>query len=197
MSRFLIVLLALAAAALPLSASADSRYRYDDRHDDRYRYDDGGYRGGAQVRCSSNDDRARYCSVDTRGGVRLVRQESRSPCIQGRTWGYDRRGIWVANGCRARFQLGGGQGYDRPGYRQPGYGPRYGHTGYGPGQGAQVIRCESRDGRQRFCRVSGGLREAQIVRRLSDTRCQFNYNWGYQRDGIWVDRGCRAEFSVY
>jgi hypothetical protein len=194
MSRFLFALLALAAAVLPLTASADSRYRYDDRYDDRYGYD-GGYRGVAQVRCSSNDGRTRRCNVDTRGGVRIVRQESRSPCIQGRSWGYDRRGIWVANGCRASFQLGGGNAYARPGY---GYGsPGYAAPGYGNGYGAQVIRCESRDGRQSFCRVPGGLREAQIVRRLSNTRCQQGYNWGVQRDGIWVDGGCRAEFSVY
>lgn len=196
MSRVLIALLALAAAALPLSASADSRSRYDERYDDRYGYDDG-YRGVAEVRCSSNDGRTRYCNVDTRGGVRIVRQESRSPCIQGRSWGYDRRGIWVSNGCRARFQLGGGNGYARPGYGAPGYAaPGYPAPGYGGGYAAQVIRCESRDGRQRFCRVPGGVRNAQIVRRLSDTRCEFNYNWGYQRDGVWVDRGCRAEFRV-
>ena len=188
MSRFLFALLALAAAALPLSASADSRYRYDDR----YGYDDG-YRGVAEVLCSSKDGRTRYCNVDTRGGVRIVRQESRSPCVQGRSWGYDRRGIWVANGCRARFQLGGGP---RPGYGGPGYGNAYGY-GNGGGYAAQVIRCESRDGRERFCRVPGGLRDAQIVRRLSDTRCQQGYNWGVRRDGIWVGGGCRAEFSVY
>ena len=181
MSRYLIALLALAAATVSMSASADSRYRYND-----------GYRG-VQVSCSSNDGRNRYCNVDTRGGVRLVRQESRSPCIQGRSWGYDRRGIWVSNGCRARFELGGA-GYG-PARGNSGYG--YGYAGGGYGAGAQLVRCESQDERQRFCRVPGGVREAQIVRRLSDSRCQFNYNWGYQRDGIWVDRGCRAEFSVY
>ncbi|MBW8367290.1 MAG: DUF3011 domain-containing protein [Arenimonas sp.] len=185
MSRYLIALLALAAAALPFSASADSRYRH---------YDGYGY-GAAEVRCSSNDGRNRFCGVDTRGGVRLVRQESRSPCIQGRSWGYDRRGIWVSNGCRGRFQVGAGSGY-----RQADYGRGYDQRGYsdfGYGAGPQVVRCESRDERQRFCRVPGGLRDAQIVRQLSHTRCQFNYNWGYQRDGIWVDLGCRAEFSVY
>jgi hypothetical protein len=195
MSRFVFALLALAAVALPLSASADSRYRYDDSYDGRYddRYDDR-YRGAAEIRCSSKDGRTRYCNVDTRGGVRLVRQESRSPCIQGRTWGVVREGVWVANGCRARFQVGGGQGR---GYGGQGYGGQGYAYGNGAGYGAQVVRCESRDGRQSFCRVPGGLREAQIVRRLSDTRCQQGYNWGFQRDGIWVDRGCRAEFSVY
>lgn len=191
MSRYLFALLALAAAVLPLSASADSRNRYDDRYDDRYGYNDG-YRGVAEIRCSSDDGRTRHCNVDTRGGVRLVRQESRSPCIQGRSWGFDRRGIWVTNGCRARFQLGAGHGRGYGG--EPGYGYGYDNRN---GYGARVIRCESRDGRQRFCPVPGGVRDAQIVRRLSDTRCQQGYNWGVQRDGVWVDRGCRAEFSVY
>ena len=172
MNRTVLSLLAVAAVALPMAASA--QYRGD------------GYRG-EQVRCSSNDERTQRCNVDTRGGVRLVRQESRSPCIQGRTWGHDRRGIWVSQGCRATFEVGGG-GYGRGGYDDRG------RDYYGGGE--QIIRCESRDDRQRFCPVRGGVRDAQIVRRLSDTNCRFNYNWGFRRDGLWVDRGCRAEFRV-
>ena len=34
-------------------------------------------------------------------GVQLVRQLSRAACIQGRSWGYGRNGIWVSDGCRA------------------------------------------------------------------------------------------------
>src|SRR3954452_22244847 len=45
--------------------------------------------------CSSDDMRRHYCSADTRGGVQMVRQHSDAACIQGRTWGYDQRGIWV------------------------------------------------------------------------------------------------------
>lgn len=183
MSRILLSLLALVAAALPLAASANGRYYQDDRYDSRYS-------GASLIRCNSNDERTRRCDVDTRGGVRLVSQESRSPCIQGRTWGFDRRGIWVTNGCRARFEVGGG-GYGRGGYDRGGY-----NDGYYD-RGAQVIRCESHDDRQRFCRVPSGVRQAEIVRRLSDTRCEYNYNWGFRRDGIWVERGCRAEFRVY
>ena len=82
----------------------------------------------------------------------------------------------------------GGGGYGRGGYDDRG------RDYYGGGE--QIIRCESRDDRQRFCPVRGGVRDAQIVRRLSDTNCRYNYNWGFRRDGIWVDRGCRAEFRV-
>jgi hypothetical protein len=55
------------------------------------------------ITCSSDDGKRNYCPVNTSGGVRMVRQRSGSPCQQGSTWGYDRRGIWVDRGCRADF----------------------------------------------------------------------------------------------
>ena len=58
------------------------------------------------VVCSSVSYRPSYCAVDTRFGVRLIETLSRRPCIQGRTWGADARGIWVAGGCSAAFALG-------------------------------------------------------------------------------------------
>jgi Protein of unknown function (DUF3011) len=57
------------------------------------------------IRCESNNNARNYCPVDTRGGVRLSRQISGSACTQGSTWGYDNRGVWVDNGCRAHFQV--------------------------------------------------------------------------------------------
>jgi len=68
----------------------------DDRNRDR----------GRLVTCSSNHGERVYCDADTRDGVQLVRQISGSPCRQGSTWGYDRRGIWVDRGCRADFSVG-------------------------------------------------------------------------------------------
>ena len=63
-----------------------------------------GYGGGSQaITCSSNDGKRNYCSADTSRGVRLTNQRSGSPCVQGQTWGYDNRGIWVDRGCRADF----------------------------------------------------------------------------------------------
>jgi hypothetical protein len=57
------------------------------------------------VSCNSDDGHRHYCEVDTRIGVRLLKQNSGSPCDQDRTWGYDRRGIWVDRGCRAEFEV--------------------------------------------------------------------------------------------
>ena len=150
-------------------------------------------RGVAVVRCESFDFRDNYCPVDTRGGVRLVRQRSRSPCIEGETWGFDRRGIWVSGGCEGEFELG-------LGYRgAPGYGPQtQGYPGSrraGPRGGAYVV-CESRDFRYRHCAAPVG-RDVDLVRQLSRTECRYGRTWGYDRTGVWVDRGCAAEFVVY
>ena len=41
---------------------------------------------------------------------------------------------------------------------------------------------------------SGGV---QLIRTLSDSACVQGRTWGWDRSGVWVDRGCRAEFSVY
>ena len=56
--------------------------------------------------CESENGHRHWCSVDTRGGVRITRQLSRATCTFNRTWGYDSRGIWVRDGCRAEFVVG-------------------------------------------------------------------------------------------
>lgn len=64
---------------------------------------DGG--GGQWVRCESRDYEPNYCSTGRGGRVFLARQISRAPCIEGSTWGRDRRGIWVSRGCAADFEV--------------------------------------------------------------------------------------------
>ena len=64
--------------------------------------------GGGQnatVTCESQNGRYQSCRWDPRAGrPYLLEQTSGSACIEGRTWGYDRReGLWVDRGCRGRF----------------------------------------------------------------------------------------------
>ncbi len=35
-----------------------------------------------------------------------------------------------------------------------------------------------------------------MKRQLSNDGCWEDETWGYDRDGIWVDEGCRAEFEI-
>ncbi|HYH82271.1 MAG TPA: DUF3011 domain-containing protein [Longimicrobium sp.] len=55
------------------------------------------------INCESFSRDQRVCAMDTSGGVRLVRNWSETPCVQGRTWGLARGGVWVSGGCRGQF----------------------------------------------------------------------------------------------
>lgn len=129
--------------------------------------------------CNSDDMGPHTCAADTSRGVRLIRQHSDSDCIYGTTWGYDDRGIWVNRGCRADFELGGGDG-DNDADDQP-YSVR--------------VYCASDDMRRHSCFVDarGGVR---LVKQRSDSECVEGRTWGRDSRGIWVDRGCRADFEV-
>ncbi len=60
---------------------------------------------------------------------------------------------------------------------------------------AETIRCESKGGSYQVCSADtrGGVR---LTQQLSSQGCWQNDTWGYDRNRIWVDRGCRAEFYV-
>jgi hypothetical protein len=60
---------------------------------------------------------------------------------------------------------------------------------------AATVVCESRNDGYQTCPVdgSGGVR---LSRQLSTQGCWKDDTWGYDRNKIWVNRGCRAEFDV-
>src|ERR1700745_3026214 len=73
--------------------------------------------------------------------------------------------------------------------------PAIGRDGPGYGPGGQTVTCSSDNGKRNYCPANtrGGV---QMVRQRSDARCTQGYSWGYDQRGIWVDRGCRADFVV-
>lgn len=152
------------------------------------------------VRCASQGYSYQMCQVDTGRGsnVRIVRQISNSACIEGRTWGWNRAGIWVDGGCEAIFRVKrrwtGGPGHGHG----PGPGPGPGPWQPGPGWDARIrVRCESRDFNYNMCQVDTGRgSRVWIENQLSNTRCVEGRNWGWNRAGVWVDQGCAAIFIV-
>jgi hypothetical protein len=60
---------------------------------------------------------------------------------------------------------------------------------------AREIRCESRDYRYRYCPVPT-YGHVQLRHERSFSACYYGRSWGYDHRGIWVDRGCRADFAV-
>jgi len=131
---------------------------------------------GRTITCSSDDGKRHYCSANTRAGVRLSRQISGSACVQSQTWGFDNNGIWVDRGCRAEFLIGGSGGVNF---------------------GGQVITCSSNDGNRNYCPLNGAdPSSVTLTRQISGSPCNRGSTWGTNSRGLWVDRGCRAEFSI-
>jgi hypothetical protein len=59
-----------------------------------------------------------------------------------------------------------------------------------------TVVCESRDGRRHRC-AADTLGQITLGRQLTrKSHCVQGRTWGYDSDGIWVDRGCRAEFLI-
>jgi hypothetical protein len=59
----------------------------------------------------------------------------------------------------------------------------------------QTFTCESRGHEATRCNVDvrGGVR---LVRQLSSAPCERGRSWNVDGRGIWVSRGCRAQFAV-
>jgi hypothetical protein len=56
-----------------------------------------------EVTCESKDFQRQECDMNTRGEVQLVRQLSKTRCVEGRNYGFNRRSVWVDQGCAAVF----------------------------------------------------------------------------------------------
>ena len=63
------------------------------------------------------------------------------------------------------------------------------------GVNARTFICESHSNQTQHCPADtvGGV---QLLRQLSESDCREGQTWGYDRQGIWVSRGCRAEFET-
>jgi hypothetical protein len=67
-----------------------------------------------RVKCESRDGRRSNCDADLRGyRIADVHELSRTDCDIGRNFGYDDRGVWVTDGCRAEFTFVSGRDRDR------------------------------------------------------------------------------------
>ncbi|MEN3110301.1 DUF3011 domain-containing protein [Uliginosibacterium paludis] len=68
-----------------------------------------------------------------------------------------------------------------------------------PFQGAfaaeQTISCNSRGHDYTYCQVDTA-NHVELVKKNSWSDCEQGRSWGYDEHGVWVDRGCSADFRV-
>jgi hypothetical protein len=134
------------------------------------------------IQCESRNYQYQFCPIPQGAArVTLIEQRSRSACIEGRSWGWDRRGVWVTAGCDGVFDVAL--------YAPPAYVPPVGAPG------GAVIACASRNYQQEFCRT-GPIAGATLVLQRSQAPCVQGQTWGVDADGIWVTGGCDGDFAV-
>lgn len=132
----------------------------------------GGRQAGNKIVCESRNYGRNYCDAGGRvSRAWIVQQRSQSPCTQGRSWGYDDRGVWVDAGCGATFAYQGG------------------------GRPSQSVRCESRNYDRSFCPVEVQISRAWLVQQESEAACIEGQTWGTRGNGIWVNQGCTGVFA--
>ncbi|NED60724.1 DUF3011 domain-containing protein [Streptomyces sp. SID10244] len=134
------------------------------------------------LRCESQFNKTAQCPIE--GAMRLARQLSVTRCVENQNWGQSRRTLWVTDGCRAEFVA---DGYGRG--RWPGRGRDRDDDG-------ERLVCESYEKKDKECRIRV-RHEVRLVKQKSVTACIEDQNWGWDRRGVWVSDGCRAEFRVY
>jgi hypothetical protein len=134
-----------------------------------------GYGFVRSLTCESIPGHMKRCTAVTANGVQLTRQLSKRSCIENKDWGYDNNGVWVKNGCRAEFALGGNPPMTS--------------------SSESTLICESGSGMNHRCNANtfGGV---ILSRQLSDSACVQGKTWGWDRNGVWVSDGCRAEFTL-
>ncbi len=136
-----------------------------------------------QITCDSRNYQQEFCPT----GVPIARawmvvQRSKSPCIEGQTWGYQSNGIWVNQGCEADFA-----------FQSTGGPPAVVAQGR---PGANRVTCESRNYQQQYCPTGQQITGAWVIEQRSSAPCIQGQTWGYQNNDIWVTQGCAADFGV-
>lgn len=131
----------------------------------------------SEFTCKSANYKYRRCKVPGSGKVSLRRQLSSSPCVRGKTWGQDRKGVWVDRGCAGRFSVTGRARRDLD------------------ERVRLALDCRSKGFQYRYCpaTVRGAVR---LTKQYSDAPCRRGRTWGHDRLGIWVDQGCAGRFEI-
>lgn len=140
--------------------------------------------GGRSIICESGGSKHR-CSADTAYGVQMSRQISNHSCKRGSDWGFDQNGIWVDNGCRAEFLIGTTSNRY----------PTMSSSSSYPSNYRSTVVCESSENKTTRCAANTDY-GISLTHQLSKASCVRDRTWGYDRSGVWVSNGCRAEFTL-
>lgn len=131
---------------------------------------------GQVVHCVSTESGRTYCGEPH---VRYTIVQPTPTCVEGRTWGFDDRGVWVTGGCRADFTVADG---NRPVERST----------YVTDSG-RIVHCVSTANGRSYC---GRPHMRYVIAGQPAPACVEGSTWGVDDRGVWVTGGCKADFTV-
>lgn len=122
--------------------------------------------------CESKRQRRAECPMKGPATVQLERQTGKTRCTQNKNWGVSQNTLWVEKGCKGRFKVTPLPTWD-----------------------AYTVTCQSKKQKRVSCPIKPNA-VIQLHRQLSRASCQQGESWGQGDDVIWVDKNCKAIFSV-
>jgi Protein of unknown function (DUF3011) len=132
---------------------------------------------GQVVHCVSTDSGRTYCGVPHSRYV--IAGTPAAECVQGSTWGFDDRGVWVSGGCRADFNVVADNTVT-------------GHSSYVNADG-RVVHCVSTESGRTYC---GMPHMRYSISNNPGPACVEGSTWGTDERGVWVSGGCAADFAA-
>jgi len=132
---------------------------------------------GRVVHCIATESGRTYCgAAHVRYGIV---GEPPTACVEGRTWGFDDRGVWVTGGCVADFRpIVADQPVERSTYVTP---------------SGNLVHCVATASGRTYC---GRPHERYVIAGQPDAACVEGSTWGVDDRGVWVTGGCNADFTV-
>ncbi len=101
-------------------------------------------------------------------------------CVQGKTWGFDDRGVWVTGGCKADFNT-------LPGNTVTSRTTKVNSAG-------EVVHCVGTANGRSYCGVA---HKRYVIVGTPPATCVENTTWGMDDEhGVWVTGGCKADFRL-
>ncbi len=146
-----------------------------------------------RIACASTDYKPSQCGIN--GIIRhvtLVRQDSKTACIQGQNFNFNTYNVVVTGGCRGVFEVlyysnnNDGGDNNNGGYRPEPSRPS-----------TQVISCGSKDYKYNSCYTNGVVAFVELISQQSKSGCIQGSTFGASYDRIWVDKGCAGNFRVF
>jgi hypothetical protein len=136
---------------------------------------------GQTVHCVATESGRTYCGKPHMHYV--MSGSAPSACVQGTTWGFDDRGVWVTGGCVADFNVAP-ETTKKTVTRTT--------TTTTSESGSKVVHCVS-SGDRTYC---GQPHMHYVMSGTAPASCVENSTWGMDDRGVWVTSECTADFRV-